>query len=53
MPRSTCSRPRRLIGKYWGTDQEEINGFANGDMVLGTAWEYQANTINAAGGSSR
>jgi putative spermidine/putrescine transport system substrate-binding protein len=40
-----------LIGKYWGTAQEEIDGFANGDMTIGTAWQYQANTINAAGGS--
>jgi putative spermidine/putrescine transport system substrate-binding protein len=39
-----------LIGKYWGTAQEEIDGFANGDMAIGTAWQYQANTINAAGG---
>jgi len=39
-----------LIGKYWGTAQEEIDGFANGDMAVGTAWQYQANTINAAGG---
>jgi putative spermidine/putrescine transport system substrate-binding protein len=35
-----------LIGKYWGTAQEEIDGFANGDMVIGTAWQYQANTLN-------
>jgi putative spermidine/putrescine transport system substrate-binding protein len=39
-----------LIGKYWGTAQEEIDGFANGDMAIGTAWQYQANTINAANG---
>ena len=39
-----------LIGKYWGTAQEEIDGFSNGDMVIGTAWQYQANVINAAGG---
>ena len=31
-----------LIGKYWGTAQEEIDGFANGDMAIGTAWQYQA-----------
>ena len=50
-PRSPCSSRRRaLIGKYWGTAQEEIDGFANGDMAIGTAWQYQANTINAAGG---
>ena len=41
---------RTLIGKYWGTAQEEIDGFANGDMAIGTAWLYQQNTINAAGG---
>ena len=39
-----------LVGKYWGTAQEEIDGFTNGDMAIGTAWQYQANTINAAGG---
>lgn len=39
-----------LIGKYWGTAQEEIDGFANGDMTVGTAWQYQVNTVNAAGG---
>jgi putative spermidine/putrescine transport system substrate-binding protein len=38
-----------LVGKYWGTAQEEIDGFTNGDMSIGTAWQYQANTINAAG----
>ena len=41
---------KSLIGKYWGTAQEEIDGFANGDMVVGTAWQYQVNTINAAAG---
>jgi putative spermidine/putrescine transport system substrate-binding protein len=29
-----------LIGKYWGTAQEEIDGFTNGDMAIGTAWQY-------------
>jgi len=38
-----------LVGKYWGTAQEEIDCFTNGDMSIGTAWQYQANTINAAG----
>jgi putative spermidine/putrescine transport system substrate-binding protein len=41
---------KTLIGKYWGTAQEEIDGFTNGDMAIGTAWLYQQNTINAAGG---
>ena len=39
---------KTLIGKYWGTAQEEIDGFANGDMAVGSAWLYQQNTINAA-----
>jgi putative spermidine/putrescine transport system substrate-binding protein len=41
---------KTLIGKYWGTAQDEIDGFANGDMAIGSAWLYQQNTINAAGG---
>ena len=41
---------KTLIGKYWGTAQEEIDGFANGDMAIGSAWLYQQNTINAAKG---
>jgi putative spermidine/putrescine transport system substrate-binding protein len=41
---------KTLIRKYWGTAQEEIDGFANGDMAVGSAWLYQQNTINAAGG---
>jgi putative spermidine/putrescine transport system substrate-binding protein len=40
---------KALIGKYWGTAQEEIDGFTNGDMTIGTAWQYQANVINASG----
>jgi putative spermidine/putrescine transport system substrate-binding protein len=40
---------KTIIGKYWGTAQEEIDGFANGDMALGSSWLYQQNTINTAG----
>ena len=40
---------KSLISKYWGTAQEEIDGFTNGDMAIGSAWQYQANTINAGG----
>jgi putative spermidine/putrescine transport system substrate-binding protein len=40
---------KTLVSKYWGTAQEEIDGFANGDMAIGSAWQYQANVINAAG----
>jgi putative spermidine/putrescine transport system substrate-binding protein len=41
---------KTLVGKYWGTAQEEIDGFTNGDMSIGTAWQYQANVLNAPGG---
>ena len=41
---------RTLVGKYWVTAQEEIDGFANGDMTVGTSWQYQANVINSAEG---
>jgi putative spermidine/putrescine transport system substrate-binding protein len=41
---------KTLVSKYWGTAQEEIDGFTNGDMAIGSAWLYQLNTINAAGG---
>ena len=41
---------KTLIGKYWGTAQDEIDGFLNGDMSIGSAWLYQQNPINAAKG---
>jgi putative spermidine/putrescine transport system substrate-binding protein len=37
---------KTLVSKYWGTAQEEIDGFANGDMAIGTAWQYQVNVLN-------
>jgi putative spermidine/putrescine transport system substrate-binding protein len=40
---------KSLISKYWGTAQEEIDGFTNGDMAIGSAWQYQANVINGSG----
>jgi len=44
---------KTLISKYWGTAQEEIDGFSNGDMAIGSAWLYQQNTINASGGKKK
>ena len=41
---------KTLVGKYWVTAQEEIDGFANGDMTVGTSWQYQANVINSVEG---
>ena len=35
------------IGTYWGAAADEISSFESGATAVGTAWQYQANTINA------
>ena len=30
---------------YWGTANDQIQGFASGDLVVGTTWHYQANML--------
>jgi len=40
---------RENIETYWSAAQTEIDGFTNGDMVVGTTWQYQANVLTAAG----
>ena len=32
---------------YWGTANDQIQGFASGDLVVGTTWQYQANMLAA------
>ncbi len=39
---------RKNITTYWGTAQQQIDSFTSGDMVVGTTWQYQANTLAAA-----
>jgi len=39
---------RPLIKKYWATASDEIELFKNGDAVVGAAWPYQTNTLQAA-----
>jgi putative spermidine/putrescine transport system substrate-binding protein len=36
---------RGLIGQYWSDATKELTAFEAGDLVLGTTWQYQANTI--------
>jgi putative spermidine/putrescine transport system substrate-binding protein len=36
-----------IIGSYWGAAAAEISSFESGATALGTAWQYQANTVNA------
>ena len=39
---------RPLIKKYWALASDEISLFTNGDAVVGAAWPYQTNTLQAA-----
>ena len=38
-----------LVGKYWSGYTDEIDNFTSGASTIGTAWQYQANAILAAG----
>jgi len=39
---------RPLVKKYWETAGDEINLFSSGDAMVGAAWPYQTNTLQAA-----
>jgi putative spermidine/putrescine transport system substrate-binding protein len=39
---------RPLIPKYWGLASQEIQLFQSGTTVVGAAWPYQTNTLQAA-----
>ena len=46
---STCSSSRRrIIGEYWADYLKAADAFEKGSLVLGTAWQVNANTINGA-----
>src|ERR671936_906687 len=36
-----------LVKKYWALASDEIDLFKNGDAVIGAAWPYQTNTLQA------
>ncbi|MBA2312188.1 MAG: ABC transporter substrate-binding protein [Actinobacteria bacterium] len=36
-----------IIGKYWAAYSDEIDGFASGDLAIGTAWPYQVNVLQS------
>ena len=42
------AKQRPLIKKYWALASDEIELFKNGDVVIGAAWPYQTNTLQAA-----
>ena len=36
-----------ISGEYWGLPADQITSFGSGDMLAGTSWQYQLNTILA------
>jgi putative spermidine/putrescine transport system substrate-binding protein len=32
---------------YWGTASDQVTSFSSGDVVVGTTWQYQVNTLQA------
>jgi putative spermidine/putrescine transport system substrate-binding protein len=40
---------RASIGEYWPDALKEISGFKSGSSVVGTAWQYNATTLEQAG----
>jgi putative spermidine/putrescine transport system substrate-binding protein len=40
---------RPYVGKYWAAFSDEIDNFTNGASIVGTTWQYQTNTLKAAG----
>jgi putative spermidine/putrescine transport system substrate-binding protein len=36
-----------LVKKYWALASDEIDLFKNGDAIIGAAWPYQTNTLQA------
>jgi putative spermidine/putrescine transport system substrate-binding protein len=40
-------RQKPLIKKYWTGAADEVELFKNGDAVIGAAWPYQTNTLEA------
>jgi putative spermidine/putrescine transport system substrate-binding protein len=36
-----------IVGEYWTFATDQITSFGSGDMLAGTTWQYQYNTITA------
>jgi putative spermidine/putrescine transport system substrate-binding protein len=36
-----------IVGEYWNVANDQITSFGSGDMLAGTSWQYQYNTIRA------
>jgi len=40
-------KQRRIAGEYWTDATKEVGSFKSGNTLLGTTWQYQANTLQA------
>jgi putative spermidine/putrescine transport system substrate-binding protein len=38
---------KEIVGEYWTFATDQITSFGSGDMLAGTSWQYQYNTIKA------
>jgi putative spermidine/putrescine transport system substrate-binding protein len=38
---------KEIVGEYWGLATDQITSFGSGDMLAGSTWQYQYNTITA------
>ncbi|MEP6909872.1 MAG: ABC transporter substrate-binding protein [Actinomycetota bacterium] len=41
-------KQRSVAGEYWTDAAKEIQAFTSGSSLLGTTWQYQANTLEAS-----
>jgi putative spermidine/putrescine transport system substrate-binding protein len=41
-------KQRGVAGEYWTDAAKEIQSFTSGGTLLGTSWQYQANTLEAS-----
>jgi putative spermidine/putrescine transport system substrate-binding protein len=41
-------KQRQVAGEYWTDATKEIQSFTSGSTLLGTTWQYQANTLAAS-----
>ena len=39
---------RKVAGEYWTDAAKEIQAFTSGSTLVGTTWQYQANTLEAS-----
>ena len=46
-PSTLLKQQSEIVGEYWNFATDQITSFGSGDMLAGTSWQYQLNTILA------